>query len=166
MALRMRQILFSQSPAGKGKEAKQASSPFSPDADVSLSDLEDTIAGKEGDGGNSRTALLDSVAMTTPDCKGKGKSSAAFGMIFRCIAHQLPCAVVQFIKGGMDTGERNLVNAHFADLCAFHTMGEGFTWETQDKERDIAAASAAWATATRPMSTRRCVTCLPRCARG
>ncbi len=74
--------------------------------------------------------------------KGKGKSSAAFGMIFRCIAHQLPCAVVQFIKGGMDTGERNLVNAHFADLCAFHTMGEGFTWETQDKERDIAAASA------------------------
>ena len=76
--------------------------------------------------------------------KGKGKSSAAFGMIFRCIAHQLPCAVVQFIKGGMDTGERNLVNAHFAELCAFHTMGEGFTWETQDKERDIAAASAAW----------------------
>ena len=76
--------------------------------------------------------------------KGKGKSSAAFGMIFRCIAHQLPCAVVQFIKGGMDTGERNLITGHFPDLCAFHTMGEGFTWETQDRERDIAAASAAW----------------------
>ena len=76
--------------------------------------------------------------------KGKGKSSAAFGMIFRCIAHQLPCAVVQFIKGGMDTGERNLVTAHFADICQFHTMGEGFTWETQDRERDIAAATAAW----------------------
>jgi len=76
--------------------------------------------------------------------KGKGKSSAAFGMIFRCIAHQLPCAVVQFIKGGMDTGERNLISGHFPDLCAFHTMGEGFTWETQDRERDIAAASAAW----------------------
>ena len=76
--------------------------------------------------------------------KGKGKSSAAFGMIFRCIAHQLPCAVVQFIKGGMDTGERNLVSAHFADICQFHTMGEGFTWETQDRERDIAAATAAW----------------------
>ena len=76
--------------------------------------------------------------------KGKGKSSAAFGMIFRCIAHQLPCAVVQFIKGGMDTGERNLVNAHFGDICQFHTMGEGFTWETQDRERDIAAATAAW----------------------
>ena len=79
--------------------------------------------------------------------KGKGKSSAAFGMIFRCIAHGLPCAVVQFIKGGMDTGERNLISGHFADLCDFHTMGEGFTWETQDKERDIAAASAAWAKA-------------------
>ena len=76
--------------------------------------------------------------------KGKGKSSAAFGMIFRCIAHQLTCAVVQFIKGGMDTGERNLVTAHFGDICQFHTMGEGFTWETQDRERDIAAATAAW----------------------
>ena len=76
--------------------------------------------------------------------KGKGKSTSAFGMIFRCIAHELPCAVVQFIKGGMDTGERNLITAHFLDICQFFTMGEGFTWETQDKERDIAAATAAW----------------------
>ena len=65
-------------------------------------------------------------------------------MIFRCIAHGLKCGVVQFIKGGMDTGERNLINAHFSDLCDFRTMGEGFTWETQDRERDIAAATAAW----------------------
>ena len=76
--------------------------------------------------------------------KGKGKSSSAFGMIFRCIAHEMPCAVVQFIKGGMDTGERNLITGHFPNLCQFFTMGEGFTWETQDKERDIAAATAAW----------------------
>ena len=76
--------------------------------------------------------------------KGKGKSSAAFGMIFRMIAHNLPCAVVQFIKGGLSTGERDLITANFSDICAFHTMGEGFTWETQDKERDIAAAQAAW----------------------
>lgn len=75
---------------------------------------------------------------------GKGKSSAAFGMIFRCIAHGFPCAVVQFIKGAMDTGERRLIETHFPDLCQFHTMGEGFTWETQDRERDIAAARAAW----------------------
>jgi len=76
--------------------------------------------------------------------KGKGKSSAAFGMIFRHIAHAKPCAVVQFIKGAMWTGERDLIEKHFSDLCAFHTMGEGFTWETQDRARDVAAAGAAW----------------------
>ncbi|MCK0169201.1 cob(I)yrinic acid a,c-diamide adenosyltransferase [Jannaschia sp. S6380] len=79
--------------------------------------------------------------------KGKGKSSAAFGMIFRCIAHDMPCAVVQFIKGGMGTGERDLITGNFGDLCQFHTMGEGFTWETQDKSRDIEMAQAAWAKA-------------------
>jgi len=55
--------------------------------------------------------------------KGKGKSSAAFNMIFRHIAHKRKCAVVQFIKGGMSTGERDLILEHFTDLCAFHTMG-------------------------------------------
>ncbi len=76
--------------------------------------------------------------------KGKGKSSAAFGMIFRCIAHGMPCAVVQFIKGGMSTGERDLILSRFTDICQFHTMGEGFTWETQDKTRDTEMAQAAW----------------------
>ena len=75
---------------------------------------------------------------------GKGKSSSAFGMIMRCIAHGMPCAVVQFIKGAWSTGERTLIETHFGDLCQFHAMGEGFTWETQDKARDIAAARAAW----------------------
>ncbi|MCP5086090.1 MAG: cob(I)yrinic acid a,c-diamide adenosyltransferase [Rhodobacteraceae bacterium] len=76
--------------------------------------------------------------------KGKGKSSAAFGMIFRCIAHDMKCAVVQFIKGGMSTGERDMILGKFADKCAFHTMGEGFTWETQDRTRDTEMAQAAW----------------------
>jgi len=76
--------------------------------------------------------------------KGKGKSSAAFGMIFRAIAHGMPCAVVQFIKGGMKTGERELIETRFSDVCQFHTMGEGFTWETQNKTRDIEMARAAW----------------------
>ncbi len=76
--------------------------------------------------------------------KGKGKSTAAFGMVFRAIAHDMSCAVVQFIKGGMSTGERDLITRHFSDLCQFHTMGEGFTWETQDRERDVAHAQAAW----------------------
>lgn len=76
--------------------------------------------------------------------KGKGKSSAAFGMIFRCIAHDMKCAVVQFIKGGMSTGERDLILGKFSDECEFYTMGEGFTWETQDKSRDTEMALAAW----------------------
>lgn len=76
--------------------------------------------------------------------KGKGKSTAAFGMIFRSIAAGMKCAVVQFIKGAMATGERELIEKHFSQSCAFHTMGEGFTWETQDRERDIAMARAAW----------------------
>ena len=75
---------------------------------------------------------------------GKGKSSSAFGMILRCIAHGMPCAVVQFIKGAMTTGERELLVGHFGHLCKFHTMGEGFTWETQDLARDKAAARAGW----------------------
>ena len=75
---------------------------------------------------------------------GKGKSSSAFGMILRCVAHGLPCAVVQFIKGAWDTGERRLLTSHFGELCQFHAMGEGFTWETQDRARDIAAAQGGW----------------------
>lgn len=78
---------------------------------------------------------------------GKGKSSSGFGMILRCIAHEMPCAVVQFIKGAWDTGERRLLTTHFGHLCQFHAMGEGFTWETQDRARDIAAAEAGWAKA-------------------
>ena len=83
------------------------------------------------------------IVLTGP---GKGKSSSAFGMILRCIAHRMPCAVVQFIKGAMATGERELLVGRFGDLCQFHTMGEGFTWETQDLARDRAAAARAWDT--------------------
>jgi cob(I)alamin adenosyltransferase len=75
---------------------------------------------------------------------GKGKSSSAFGMILRCVAHGFPCAVVQFIKGAWDTGERRLLTSNFGELCQFYAMGEGFTWETQDRARDIAAARAGW----------------------
>ena len=75
---------------------------------------------------------------------GKGKSSSGFGMIMRCIAHGMPCAVVQFIKGNWDTGEKTFLRERFADECQFVVSGEGFTWETQDRERDIAAARAGW----------------------
>jgi len=75
---------------------------------------------------------------------GKGKSSSGFGMIMRCIAHRMPCAVVQFIKGNWETGEKTLLRERFAEECRFFVSGEGFTWETQDRERDIAAAQNGW----------------------
>ena len=78
---------------------------------------------------------------------GKGKSSSGFGMILRCIAHGMPSAVVQFIKGAWDTGERRMIEGHFSALCQFHAMGEGFTWETQDRARDIEMAQKGWAKA-------------------
>jgi cob(I)alamin adenosyltransferase len=78
--------------------------------------------------------------------KGKGKSTAAFGLLLRALGHDWPCGVVQFVKGAWDTGERRAL-AHFADLLSWHTMGEGFTWETQDRMRDMEAAAAAWAKA-------------------
>ena len=78
--------------------------------------------------------------------KGKGKSTAAFGLLLRALGHDWPCGVVQFVKGAWDTGERRAL-ARFSDLLAWHTMGEGFTWETQDRTRDTAAAAAAWAKA-------------------
>jgi cob(I)alamin adenosyltransferase len=75
---------------------------------------------------------------------GKGKSTAAFGLALRALGHGWRVAIVQFIKGAWSTGERDAF-ARFGDQLTWRTMGEGFTWETQDRERDIAAAAAAWA---------------------
>ena len=81
--------------------------------------------------------------------KGKGKSTAAFGMVFRHIGHGMPVAVVQFIKSpSWDTGEARLLS-RFPDLVTLHIMGEGFTWETQDINRDIAHAREGWEEAKR-----------------
>lgn len=75
--------------------------------------------------------------------KGKGKSTAAFGMVFRALGHGQRVGVIQFVKGKWETGERAVLE-RFSDLVTINTMGEGFTWETQDRQRDIAAAEAAW----------------------
>ncbi len=75
---------------------------------------------------------------------GKGKSSSAFGMVMRCIAHGMPCGVVQFIKGNWVTGEKEFLRGRFAAECKFVVSGEGFTWDTQDRMRDIAAARNGW----------------------
>lgn len=75
---------------------------------------------------------------------GKGKSSSAFGMLARAMGHGMQCGVVQFIKGRNSTGEEMFFR-RFPEQVRYHVMGEGFTWETQDRQRDIAAAEAAWA---------------------
>jgi cob(I)alamin adenosyltransferase len=79
---------------------------------------------------------------------GKGKSTAAWGLAMRCLGHGLKLGVVQFVKGRRDTGERFFLS-RFPELVEVRVMGEGFTWETQDRARDIAAARAAWAEAER-----------------
>ena len=83
--------------------------------------------------------------------KGKGKSTAAFGLAARAIGNGLRVGVVQFVKGVWRSGERELF-ARFPDLIEIRAMGEGFTWETQDRARDIAAAEAAWETAERMLA--------------
>ena len=75
--------------------------------------------------------------------KGKGKSTAAFGLVLRCLGHGMPVGIVQFVKGVWTTGER-LALERFGDLVTCRAMGEGFTWDTQDRARDIAAARKAW----------------------
>ncbi len=77
---------------------------------------------------------------------GKGKSSSGFGVVARALGHGMKVGIVQFIKGRGDTGEENFFR-RFPDQVSYHVMGEGFTWETQDRARDIETAQAAWAVA-------------------
>ena len=86
--------------------------------------------------------------------KGKGKSTAAFGLMMRAVGHGMRVGMVQFVKGAWSTGE-TVALERFEDLVDFHTMGEGFTWDTQDRARDIAAAEAAWAKARELMADPR-----------
>lgn len=82
---------------------------------------------------------------------GKGKSSSAFGMVARALGHGMKVGVVQFIKGAATTGEEAFFR-RFPEDVSFHVMGEGFTWETQDRQRDIAKAQAAWDVARQLLS--------------
>jgi len=74
---------------------------------------------------------------------GKGKTTAALGMVLRCVGHGMKVAVVQFIKGAIDTAEERALKS-FGDRVTFLRMGEGYTWETQDRERDTEFAQQAW----------------------
>jgi cob(I)alamin adenosyltransferase len=90
--------------------------------------------------------ILEKGLLLVHTGSGKGKSTAAFGLLLRALGHGFPCGVVQFVKGGRETGERHAFE-RFSDLLSWHTMGEGFTWETQDRDRDMRAAEAAWSRA-------------------
>jgi cob(I)alamin adenosyltransferase len=91
-------------------------------------------------------ARRDAGVLLVNTGNGKGKSSSAFGMAIRALGHGMKVGVVQFIKGAKSTGEE-LFLQRFPDEVSFHAMGEGYTWETQDRERDIACAERAWAQA-------------------
>ncbi|GAA0433118.1 cob(I)yrinic acid a,c-diamide adenosyltransferase [Massilia aurea] len=82
---------------------------------------------------------------------GKGKSSSAFGMVARALGHGMQVGVVQFIKGALSTGEETFLR-RFPEEVRFHAMGEGYTWETQNRERDIEKATEAWALAKQFLS--------------
>ncbi len=86
------------------------------------------------------------IVITTGN--GKGKSSSGFGMVVRAMGHGMQTGVVQFIKGAIPSGEEMFLQ-RFPDQCEFHVMGEGYTWETQDRSRDVAKAEAAWEVARR-----------------
>ncbi len=82
---------------------------------------------------------------------GKGKSSSAFGMIARSLGHKMHCGVVQFIKGAMSTGEERFFN-RFPDEVEYHVTGDGYTWNTQDRDGDIATAERGWEIAKKMIS--------------
>jgi cob(I)alamin adenosyltransferase len=97
-------------------------------------------------------ATIDRGVLVVNTGNGKGKSSSGFGMLVRSLGHGFKCGVVQFIKGTFSTGEEAFFRRFAGDQLDYHVMGEGFTWETQDKARDIAAAQAAWAVAARMLA--------------
>jgi cob(I)alamin adenosyltransferase len=95
-------------------------------------------------------ATIERGVLVVNTGNGKGKSSSGFGMLARSLGHGFQCGVVQFIKGSFSTGEEAFFRRF--EEQDYHVMGEGFTWETQDKERDIRAAQAAWAIAARMLA--------------
>lgn len=105
---------------------------------------------KEYIDGNIAAATIDKGLLVVLTGNGKGKSSSAFGMLARSVGHGLRCGVVQFIKGQWECGEQMLFGAH--PQVEFHVMNTGFTWDTQDREGDIAAAEKTWANAAELLS--------------
>ena len=91
-----------------------------------------------------QTKTLERGLLIVHTGRGKGKSSAAFGMALRSLGWGMRVAIVQYVKGKWQTGEKHFFRDDYPELLTFEVMGEGFTWDTQDRARDIAAARAAW----------------------
>ncbi len=98
-----------------------------------------------------RQAKREAGVIVVTTGNGKGKSSSGFGMVMRALGHGMQVAVVQFIKGAMSTGEEKFLR-RFPQEVQFHAMGEGYTWETQNRERDMEKAAAAWSQARQFLS--------------
>ncbi len=116
---------------------------MSEDTDLNRRADEKSAKRKEARDRMMATKTIEKGLLIVHTGKGKGKSSAAFGMVMRCIGHGMKVGIIQFIKGKWDTGERRVLEK-FPELCTIEALGEGFTWETQDRARDIAHARAAW----------------------
>ncbi len=117
-----------------------------------LSMTEEELNARHADKMRKKKAARDKIQATKTEekglvivhtGKGKGKSTAGFGMVFRALGHGMKIGVVQFVKGSWDTGERWVLEK-FPDHVTISALGEGFTWETQDRTRDIAMARGAW----------------------
>ena len=113
------------------------------DAEINAKHAEKMRRKKEARDKIIATKTVEKGLLIVHTGKGKGKSTAAFGMVFRALGHGMKVGIVQFVKGRWETGERAALE-RFGDQVTINTMGEGFTWETQDRTRDIAAARAAW----------------------
>ncbi|KXO76284.1 cob(I)yrinic acid a,c-diamide adenosyltransferase [Brucella anthropi] len=117
-----------------------------------LSMTEEELNARHADKMRKKKAARDKIQATKTEekglvivhtGKGKGKSTAGFGMVFRALGHGMKIGVVQFVKGSWDTGERWVLEK-FPEQVTISALGEGFTWETQDRTRDIAMARGAW----------------------
>src|SRR5690606_39720593 len=117
-----------------------------------LSMTEEELNARHADKMRKKKAARDKIQATKTEekglvivhtGKGKGKSTAGFGMVFRALGHGMKIGVVQFVKGSWDTGERWVLEK-FPEQVTISALGEGFTWETQDRARDIAMARGAW----------------------
>lgn len=120
--------------------------PTAPDAGLNERHKERMQRKKEVVDGHIEAAKIERGVIVVTTGNGKGKSSSGFGMVARALGHGMKVGVVQFIKGAMATGEERFYR-RFPDEVRYYVMGEGYTWNTQDRERDVAKAETAWAKA-------------------